>query len=253
MIAPHALITGAGQRIGRAIALDLARVGWKISVHYRKSRKEADALVAEINAAGQGRAVALAANLEKETEVETLVPRAVAALGPLTALINNASVFENDGIDTMTRGSWDRHVETNLRAPLVLAQGFAKQLPPEAEGAIVNILDQRVLKLTPQFLSYTVAKSALYTLTTTLAQALGPRNIRVNAIGPGPTARNVRQSEADFRRQTEATVLGRGAAPEDIAGALRYLLGARAVTGQLIAVDGGQHLIWKTPDVLVGE
>ena len=248
MIAPHALITGAGQRIGRAIALDLARVGWKISVHYRKSRKEADALVAEINAAGQGRAVALAANLEKETEVETLVPRAVAALGPLTALINNASVFENDGIDTMTRGSWDRHVETNLRAPLVLAQGFAKQLPPEAEGAIVNILDQRVWRLTPKFFSYTLTKAALWAATQTMAQALGPR-IRVNGVGPGPTLRNPRQSEADFARQTRATVLGKGASAEDVAAAVRYLLGATAVTGQMIAVDGGQHLSWRTPDV----
>lgn len=248
MIAPHALITGAGQRIGRAIALDLAREGWKISVHYRKSRKEADALVAEINSAGQGRAVALAANLEKETEVETLVPRAVAALGPLTALINNASVFENDGIDTMTRGSWDRHVETNLRAPLVLAQGFAKQLPPGAEGAIVNILDQRVWRMTPKFFSYTLTKAALWTATQTMAQALGPR-IRVNGVGPGPTLRNPRQSEADFTRQTGATVLGKGASAEDVAAAVRYLLGATAVTGQMIAVDGGQHLSWRTPDV----
>ncbi len=248
MIAPHALITGAGQRIGRAIALDLAREGWKISVHYRKSRKEADALVAEINEGGPSRAVALAANLEKETEVETLVPRAVAALGPLTALINNASVFENDGVDTMTRSSWDRHVETNLRAPLVLAQDFAKQLPPQAEGAIVNILDQRVWRLTPKFFSYTLTKAALWTATQTMAQALGPR-IRVNGVGPGPTLRNPRQSEADFARQTGATVLGKGASAEDVAAAVRYLLGATAVTGQMIAVDGGQHLSWRTPDV----
>jgi NAD(P)-dependent dehydrogenase (short-subunit alcohol dehydrogenase family) len=148
----------------------------------------------------------------------------------------------------MTRETWDRHIETNLRAPLVLAQGFAQQLPDGAEGAIVNLLDQRLLKPTPQFLSYSASKAGLAWLTVTLAQALAPR-IRVNAVAPGPTLRNARQSEVDFHRQTEATVLGRGATPEDVAAAVLYLLGASALTGQTIAVDGGQHLIWQTPDV----
>lgn len=247
-----ALVTGGARRIGRALALALADEGYDVAVHYRASAAEAEAVAGEIRARGR-RAAPIRADLAREAEAATVVPAAIAVLGPLRVLVNSASTFETDDIFTMTRESWDRHIEANLRAPVKLIQDFAAAADPNTDRLVVNILDQRVLKLTPQFLSYTVAKSALFTLTTTLAQALGPRNIRVNAIGPGPTARNVRQSEADFRRQTEATVLGRGAAPEDIAGALRYLLGARAVTGQLIAVDGGQHLIWKTPDVLVGE
>jgi NAD(P)-dependent dehydrogenase (short-subunit alcohol dehydrogenase family) len=166
----------------------------------------------------------------------------------LTALVNNASVFESDTLANMTRESWDKHIETNLRAPLVLAQNFAEQLPETAEGAIVNLLDQRLLKPTPQFLSYGVSKAGLHWLTVTLAQSLGPR-IRVNAVAPGPTLRNARQSEAHFKRQQASTILGRGALPEDVAAATQYLLEARAVTGQMIAVDGGQHLVWRTPDV----
>ena len=184
---PVALVTGAGRRIGAAIARDLARHGWAVAIHYRGSRREAEALAREIEAAG-GRAVTLACDLAREAEVETLIPRAVEALGPLTCLVNNASAFEMDKIDTATRESWDRHIETNLRAPLVLSQAFARQLPEEhATGNIINMLDQRVWKLTPYFLSYTVAKSGLWTLTQTLALALAPR-IRVNGIGPGPDA-----------------------------------------------------------------
>jgi NAD(P)-dependent dehydrogenase (short-subunit alcohol dehydrogenase family) len=171
----------------------------------------------------------------------------------VTLLVNSASVFENDDLADMTRASWDAHIETNLRAPLKLAQDFAAQAPPGVDASIVNITDQRVLKPTPQFLSYTTSKTALQALTTTLAQALAPRGIRVNAIGPGPTLRNARQSEDDWRRQNEATILGHGATPDDIVGALLYLVDARAVTGQLIAVDGGQHLAWRTPDVMVNE
>jgi NAD(P)-dependent dehydrogenase (short-subunit alcohol dehydrogenase family) len=170
----------------------------------------------------------------------------------LTALVNNASVFESDTIHTMTRASWDKHIETNLRAPLVLAQAFAEQLPEGAEGGIVNLLDQRMLKPTPQFLSYGVSKAGLHWLTVTLAQALAPR-IRVNAVAPGPTLKNERQSEAHFKRQQMSTILGRGATPDDVATATRYLLEASAVTGQMIAVDGGQHLVWRTADVSGGE
>ncbi len=183
-----------------------------------------------------------------EAETEALVKRAVAELGPLSALVNSASMFENDDWYSVSRESWDKHIETNLRAPFVLAQEFARQLPRDVPGAIVNLIDQRVLKPTPQFISYSLSKAGLFWLNTTLAQALAPR-IRVNAVGPGPTIINVRQSQADFNRQREATVLGRGAEPQDVCDAVRYLLEAQSVTGQMIAVDGGQHLIWKTPDV----
>jgi NAD(P)-dependent dehydrogenase (short-subunit alcohol dehydrogenase family) len=240
-----ALVTGAAKRIGRVIARDLAAAGWPVAVHYHRSREDADSLVAEIVAAG-GRAVALAADLAREAEVETLVPRAAAALGPLACLVNNASEFVMDKVDTATRASWDAHIETNLRAPLVLSQAFARQLPAGSEGNIVNLLDQRVLSLTPYFLSYTVAKAGLWTLTQTLALGLAPR-IRVNGIGPGPTLPSPRQSEAQFAAQCAAMPLGRGTTPEEIAAAVRFILAAPSMTGQIIALDGGQHLGWAMP------
>lgn len=237
-----ALVTGGAKRIGGAIARDLASAGWAVAIHYGKSGDEAEALATEIRKGG-GRAAALGADLSRESEVETLLPRAAAELGPLSLLVNNASVFEMDKIDTATRQSWDRHIETNLRAPLVLSQALARQLPDGSEGNIVNLLDQRVWKLTPFFLSYTVAKSGLWTLTQTLALALAPR-IRVNGIGPGPTLPSARQSEEQFRRQQEALPLRRGATPEEIARALRFILAAPSFTGQMIALDGGEHLGW---------
>jgi NAD(P)-dependent dehydrogenase (short-subunit alcohol dehydrogenase family) len=240
-----ALVTGAARRIGRAIALDLAHSGWPVAVHYHRSADDAAAVVAEIERAG-GKAAAVACDLAQEREVETLVPRAVSALGPLACLVNNASVFEMDKIETVTRASWDAHVETNLRAPLVLSQAFARQLPDGSEGNIVNLLDQRVWNLTPYFLSYTVSKMGLWTLTQTLALALAPR-IRVNGIGPGPTLPSPRQTEEQFQRQWSAMPLARGTTPEEICQAVRFLLGAPAVTGQMIALDGGQHLAWALP------
>ena len=245
-----ALVTGAGKRIGRALALSLADQGFDVAVHYNASSKDADEVAALIKAKGR-KAAALGADLSQETQVAGLIKQANEALGPLTLLINSASAFEHDDIASMTRKSWDAHMEVNLRAPAKLSQDFAAQAKPGAQ--IVNIIDQRVLKLTPQFLSYTASKAALWALTRTMAQALGPKGIRVNAIGPGPTLKNPRQSDDDWKRQNEATILGHGAAPEDICGALLYLLSARSVTGQMIAVDGGQHLAWKTPDVLVQE
>ncbi len=242
------LVTGAAHRLGRAIALDLGRAGARVAVHYGRSKDAAEAVAAEIERGG-GRAAILDADLADEAQVAALLGRAADALGPVTALVNNASAFEDDDVETMTRESWDLHMEVNLRAPAVLSQAFAKALPPGREGAIVNLIDQRVRKLTPQFLSYTASKAALLTLTVTLAQSLGPRGIRVNAVGPGPTLRNARQSDADFETQCRNTILGRGATPDDICQAVRYLLAARAVTGQMIAVDGGQHLAWRTPDV----
>ena len=240
-----ALVTGAGKRIGRAIALDLAAQGWAVAVHYHQSRAEADIVVAEIGRAG-GSALAFAADLGCEAEVRALVPAVTERLGPLTLLVNNASRFERDEVADVTRESWDAHMEANLRAPFVLSQDFAARLPAGDCGLIVNLLDQRVLNPSPHFLSYTVSKMGLWALTRTLAQALAP-NIRVNGIGPGPTLRNQRQTEAEFAAQWESTPLRRGATPEEICVAIRFLIAAPAVTGQMIALDGGEHLGWAQP------
>ncbi len=243
---PHAaLVTGAGQRIGRAIAMDLARQGWAVAVHYHTSRDAAAAVVADIEAAG-GRAADLAADLADEAETETLLTRATAAVGPIGCLVNNASVFDSDTAETATRASWDRHLEANLRAPFVLSQSFARALPDDSGGIIVNMLDERVWNLTPHFLSYTVSKSALWTLTRTLALALAPR-IRVNGIGPGPALPSARQTDAEFARQCAMMPLGRGTSPDEICTAVRFLLTAPSMTGQMIALDGGQHLAWAQP------
>jgi NAD(P)-dependent dehydrogenase (short-subunit alcohol dehydrogenase family) len=240
-----ALVTGAAKRIGRAIAFDLARHGWAVGVHYHHSAAEAAELVREIEGIG-GRAVALQADLAREAHTQELVARAVEALGSLTCLVNNASLFEMDKIETATRASWDAHLETNLRAPLALSQGFASQLPADWHGNIVNMLDQRVWNLTPYFLSYTVAKTGLWTLTRTLALALAPR-IRVNGIGPGPTLPSPRQSAEQFAEQCRAVPLGRATTLEEICAALQFILSAPAMTGQMIALDGGQHLGWAQP------
>ena len=254
----RALVTGAGKRLGRAMALYLAGRGYDVAVHYAGSQAGADATVAEIIAMGR-RAVALQADLLVEARTETLIPHAVAQLGgPLTLLINNASIFEYDTITTATRQSWDRHIESNLRAPFVLSQAFAAQAPqavpdaagePVAQAMILNMIDQRVLKLTPEFMSYTIAKMGLWALTQTSAQALAP-HIRVNAIGPGPTLQGARQSVEHFAKQRASTILQRGVSPADITAALGFFLDAPAVTGQLLCMDGGQHLAWKTPDIL---
>ena len=243
----NALVTGAAKRLGRAIALDLARHGWNVAIHHNTSEREARVTCEDARTAG-AKAVLVKADLAREEETSTIVERAARDLGPLTALINSASVFENDQWYSADRASWDRHMEVNLRAPLVLAQDFAKQLPREARGAIVNLLDQRLFRPAPDFLSYGVSRAGLHWLTVTLAQALAPR-IRVNAVAPGPTLRAAHQSAAYFERERDSTILGHGSEPQDICDAVRYLLEARAVTGQTIAVDAGQHLIWKFSDV----
>jgi NAD(P)-dependent dehydrogenase (short-subunit alcohol dehydrogenase family) len=252
-----ALVTGAGKRLGRAMALYLAQRGHDIAIHYASSADEAESVAAEIRAMGR-RAQTFQADLLDEPQVQALIPSVAAALGPLTVLVNNASIFEYDRIDTATRQSWDRHIESNLRAPYVLTQAFAAQCPPAltddngeplAQGLIVNMIDQRILKLTPEFSTYTIAKMGLWALTQTAAQGLAPQ-IRVNGIGPGPTLQGARQSTQHFATQRAATVLGRGANLSDITAALGFFLDSPAVTGQFIAVDGGQHLGWRTPDVL---
>lgn len=240
-----AVVTGAGKRIGRSIALDLAREGWAVAVHYRTARADADGVVAEILAAG-GRAAAFQADLSNEDETRALLPRAAAELGPVTLLVNSASVFERDEWNTVDRVSWDRHLDTNLRAPFVLTQAMARDLPENFHGLVVNIIDQRVWKLTPHFVSYTLSKAGLWTLTQTMALALAPR-IRVNGIGPGPTLPNERQSLQHFEAQCRAVPMGRGASPDEICAAIRYLIDAPSVTGQMIAVDGGEHLGWAQP------
>lgn len=242
-----ALVTGAGKRIGRAIALDLAARGWRVGVHFGHSRSEADAVVMQIVGQG-GVAVAFQADLERELDAQALVPEAVERLGTLSLLVNNASRFERDEVEDVTRESWDRHMEANLRAPFVLSQAFAAQVPGGAEGLIVNMIDQRVWNLTPHFISYTLSKAGLWTLTQTLAMALAPR-IRVNAIGPGPTLKNVRQTDEEFAAQRDATPLKRGPSPEEICAALRFLIDAPSVTGQMVALDGGEHLGWAQPSL----
>ncbi len=237
-----ALVTGGARRIGRALAEALAADGFAVAIHCHASETEAESVAAGIRARG-GRAAVLSADLADEDAVEALAARAAEAVGPLGCLVNNASIFEMDTAATATRASWDRHIEPNLRAPFVLTQRFARALPEGAHGLVVNLLDQRVWNLTPYFMSYTLSKSGLWTLTRTLALALAPR-VRVCGIGPGPTLPSPRQSEADFARQCRQTPLGHGPTPEEIALALRFLLAAPSLTGQMIALDGGQHLGW---------
>lgn len=241
-----ALITGAARRIGRHMALDLASKGWAVAVHYNGSHDEALKVVSDIKAMG-GRAVAVQGNLADASSPASIMAQSVEALGPITCLVNNASMFQPDEAGTMTQQSWDDHLNTNLRAPVFLAQEFAAHLPASMSGNIVNIIDQCVLNLNPTFFSYTVSKSALWTVTRTLAQSLAPR-IRVNAIGPGPALPSVHMKEGEFEMAEQATILQRGTSPEEIAAALSFILSAPALTGQMIVLDGGQHLVWQTRD-----
>ena len=240
-----ALVTGGAKRIGKSIVLRLAENGWSVGIHFRKSAAKAEAVAAEVRLRG-GRAVTIQADLTNEADVLAIIPKVRATLGPLTLLVNNASVFEMDKADTVTRQSWDKHIEANLRAPFVLSQAFARQLPEGEEGNIVNLLDQRVWKLTPYFISYTIAKMGLWTLTRSLALAYAPR-IRVNGIGPGPTLPSPRQTEEQFAQQSAAMPLGHGATPQEIARCVLYILSAPSMTGQMIALDGGEHLGWQVP------
>jgi NAD(P)-dependent dehydrogenase (short-subunit alcohol dehydrogenase family) len=237
-----ALVTGAARRLGRALALALAEAGFAVALHTHTSQSDAETLRAEIRHLGRD-AVVLRADLAREAEVRDLLGQAEAALGPIGVLVNNASAFERDEWHSVTRESWDRHLEPNLRAPFVLMQDFATRLPATAEGVVVNLLDQRVWSLTPHFVSYTVSKAALWALTQSMALALAPR-IRVNGIGPGPALPSPRQTDDQFARQAASTPLGHGTSPAEVARALLAILALPAMTGQMIALDGGQHLQW---------
>jgi NAD(P)-dependent dehydrogenase (short-subunit alcohol dehydrogenase family) len=238
-----ALVTGGAQRIGRAIALALADAGFAIALHCHTSVAAAEATCAEIRRIGR-QCTVLRADLAAEADVVRLLSQATAALGPIGVLVNNASPFECDEWHDATRASWDAHIEPGLRAPFVLMQHFARALPPEAEGAVINLLDQRVWSITPHFVSYTVAKAGLWALTQSMALALAPR-IRVNGIGPGPALPNSRQTQEQFARQAASVPLGRGTSPDEIASAVLAILALPAMTGQMLALDGGQHLQWQ--------
>ncbi|MBE9603381.1 SDR family oxidoreductase [Acetobacteraceae bacterium H6797] len=237
-----ALVTGAARRLGRAVSLALAEAGFDLALHYATSEAEAEALAVQIRALGR-KAVALKADLAIEAEVQALLPDAEAALGTVGVLVNNASAFERDEWHDASRESWDRHMEPNLRAPFVLIQALAQRLPAEAEGAVINLLDQRVWSLTPHFVSYTISKAALWTVTQTMALALAPR-IRVNGIGPGPALPSPRQSQAQFDAQCASVPLRHGTSPDEVARAALAILSMPSMTGQMIALDGGQHLQW---------
>lgn len=243
-----ALVTGAGRRIGRALALEAARAGFDVAVHYRAARADAQAVADEIAALGP-RAFVLDAELTNEDQTAALIGRAQRALGPVTLLVNSASTFDDDRLATATRASWDAHLDANLRAPVVLAQAFAAALPAGTEGQIVNIVDQRVLRPNPQFFSYSLSKAGLWWATQTMAQDLAPR-IRVNAVGPGPVLASVHQVPGEFEAEAAGTPLQHAVSLDEVSAALRYLIDARSVTGQMIAVDAGQHLGWRTPDII---
>jgi len=237
-----ALVTGGARRIGRALVQAAADAGYDVAIHVRTVDDDAEAAAGEVRARGR-QAQIFACDLRKEATTVALVGEAEAELGPVTLLVNCASVFERDAFSDMNRASWDAHIDTNLRAPLVLAQVFARRLPADREGLIVNILDQRVWRPTPEFFSYSISKAALWAATRMLAQDLAPR-IRVNGIGPGPTLASIHQDDEAFDAEASATLLKRSVQPAEIAQALKYLIDARAVTGQMIAVDSGQHLAW---------
>jgi NAD(P)-dependent dehydrogenase (short-subunit alcohol dehydrogenase family) len=240
-----ALVTGAARRIGRELALTAARAGYDVVAHHRQSGDDVADTVREIEALGR-HAVAIAADLGQADDCRRLVAETP---GALTLLVNSASLFEDDGIESLTPEGWDAAISTNLRAPVLLAQAFAAALPADRHGLIVNIIDQRVLRPTPQFFSYAVSKAGLWAATRMMAQGLAPR-IRVNAIAPGPTLPSIHQSAETFAAESRAVILGRGASPSEIGHALAYLIDARSVTGQMVAVDGGQHLSWRTPDII---
>ncbi|CDG85612.1 SDR family oxidoreductase [Janthinobacterium agaricidamnosum] len=243
-----ALVTGAARRLGRAIALGLAQDGWDVAVHFRSSEADALSLVADIEALGR-RAAALQCDLAIEAQVQQLLPRAIAKLGPVTCVVNNASLFEYDNAADFSYQALDAHMHANLAAPLLLAQALHRATPPDGQAVVINLLDQKLYNLNPDFLSYTMSKAALHTATTVLAQALAP-TVRVVGIAPGITLVSGDQSEAAFVAAHQATPLGRSSTPQDVADSVCYVAGARALTGTTLLVDGGQHLMPLVRDVM---
>jgi NAD(P)-dependent dehydrogenase (short-subunit alcohol dehydrogenase family) len=243
-----ALVTGGAKRIGAAIVEKLAVEGYAVAIHCNASRAEADALAARINTKG-GQAAVFVADLVDLVAVAGLVSNVQASLGHVRLLVNNASLFLDDRLQTFSVPDWNRQFSVNLRAPSALAQAMATALPPDVTGAIINIIDQRVLKLTPEYYAYTLTKSALWTATRTMAQSLAPR-IRVNAVSPGPTLGNMHDGDTGVLKEAAGTLLGRKVDPNAVADAVLYLAQAEFVTGQMISVDSGQHLGWKTPDIV---
>jgi NAD(P)-dependent dehydrogenase (short-subunit alcohol dehydrogenase family) len=240
------LVTGAARRLGRIIALDLGTSGWRVAVHYRASAADAADLVAEIERNG-GTAAAFAADLDRLDALPGLIAACAASLGPPSCLINNAARFEHDTLATLDGETWQTHLDVNLRAPIFLTKAFAEALPQGMEGSVINVIDQRILRPNPDYFSYTIAKAALWSATQTMAQVLAPR-IRVNAIAPGPVLKNEGQSQSAFERECRATLLRRPVSAEDVAGAVRFLLETPSITGQIIALDSGQHLAWAGRD-----
>ncbi|MQY48461.1 SDR family oxidoreductase [Rhizobiales bacterium RZME27] len=241
------LVTGAARRIGAAICSDLAAHGFAVAIHANEAIAEAESLAARLRQDG-AQAIALRANLLDPSETADLIGRVAADLGPLDLLVNNASIFREDNADQFDAEAFEQHFSIHVKAPSILSSAFLAQLPQAASGLIVNVIDQRVWALTPRFYSYTLSKSALWTATQTLAQAYGPR-VRVNAIGPGPSFKSPRQSDEDFQTQLSALILKQGPAPEEFGATIRFLFNAPSITGQMVALDGGQHLAWQTPDV----
>ena len=248
----RALVTGGAKRIGRSICVGLAKAGLEIAIHYNQSSETVDDITQKLSDTYGVRTAAVDAQLLDEDDTRSLLRRANEALGPIDVLINNASVFEVDSVDTANRAGWDRHMTTNLYAPLALSQEFVRQLPINATGNIVNIVDQRVLNPTPHFLTYTLSKMGLDSLTKTLARALAPR-IRVNAVGPGPTLPSPRQTQEQFEKQWRSVPLKRPVLPEEIAAGVCFILDAPSMTGQTIVIDGGEHLGWEVGSLAAPE
>lgn len=245
-----ALVTGAARRIGRHLAMELASNGITVVVHHNGSNTEANEVVDTIAAIG-GKAHSVQADLSCAKQTMKLVENAGSQIGmPIDILINNASVFHQDRLSSVTPESWDLHHMVNLRAPVLLTQAFAAQVAKGTAGTVINIIDQRVFKLNPQYMSYTASKAGLLAVTKTMAQDLASRGIRVNGIGPGPTLANECQSEDEFEAEASNVPLGKGPSLDEIASGMRFLLETPSLTGQMIALDGGQHLAWRTKDIL---
>ena len=241
-----AIVTGGSKRIGKSIVKKLSFLGWKVIIHYNSNKNDALSLQKEIQKKG-GAASIIKANLNSLKATEELISKSEKKFGKLTLLVNNASIFENDSVHSLTIDTWDIHNNVNTRAPLLLSQSFAKLLPKKEPGVIINIIDQRVFSPRPDFISYSSSKNSLFWLTKVLAQALSPK-IRVCAIGPGPTLKGARQTDNDFKNQSQSVPLGNGSSPEDISQAIEFILNASSFTGQMITLDGGEHLDWIKPE-----